>query len=103
MEKVCLLWPRKFLKDALGKGVLVNQFRIVTEFEPKGDQIKAISKLVDDIEKGALHQVLLGVTGSGKTFTIANVIHAVQRPALVIVHNKTLAAQLYGEFKTAVS
>jgi excinuclease ABC subunit B len=86
--------------DALEKGVLVNQFRIVTEFEPKGDQIKAISELVDGIEKGALHQVLLGVTGSGKTFTIANVIHAVQRPALVIVHNKTLAAQLYGEFKT---
>ncbi|MGZ6226391.1 MAG: DEAD/DEAH box helicase family protein, partial [Syntrophales bacterium] len=83
-----------------GKGVLLNQFRIVTEFEPKGDQINAISKLVDGIEKGAQHQVLLGVTGSGKTFTIANVIHAVQKPALVIVHNKTLAAQLYGEFKT---
>lgn len=79
---------------------MVNQFRIVTEFEPKGDQTKAISKLVVGIEKGASHQVLLGVTGSGKTFTIANVIHAVQRPALVIVHNKTLAAQLYGEFKT---
>ncbi|MGZ6230931.1 MAG: excinuclease ABC subunit UvrB [Syntrophales bacterium] len=78
----------------------MNQFRIVTEFEPKGDQINAISKLVDGIEKGAQHQVLLGVTGSGKTFTIANVIHAVQKPALVIVHNKTLAAQLYGEFKT---
>ncbi|MGZ3577498.1 MAG: excinuclease ABC subunit UvrB [Syntrophales bacterium] len=78
----------------------MNRFRIVTEFEPKGDQINAISKLVDGIEKGAQHQVLLGVTGSGKTFTIANVIHAVQKPALVIVHNKTLAAQLYGEFKT---
>ena len=78
----------------------MNQFRIVTEFEPQGDQVKAIPELVDGIEKGALHQVLLGVTGSGKTFTIANVIQAVQRPALVIVHNKTLAAQLYGEFKT---
>ncbi|HET6460898.1 MAG TPA: excinuclease ABC subunit UvrB [Syntrophales bacterium] len=77
----------------------MNQFRIVTEFEPKGDQIKAISELADGIEKGDLHQVLLGVTGSGKTFTIANVINAVQRPALVIVHNKTLAAQLYSEFK----
>lgn len=77
----------------------MNQFRIVTEFEPKGDQVKAISELADGIEKGDLHQVLLGVTGSGKTFTIANVINAVQRPALVIVHNKTLAAQLYGEFK----
>src|SRR5512136_133668 len=77
----------------------MNQFRIVTEFEPKGDQTKAIAELIKGIEKGALHQVLLGVTGSGKTFTIANVIEAVQRPALVIAHNKTLAAQLYGEFK----
>ena len=77
----------------------MNQFRIVTEFEPKGDQVKAIAELVRGVEKGEPHQVLLGVTGSGKTFTIANVIHTVQRPALVIVHNKTLAAQLYGEFK----
>ncbi len=89
-----------FRKSVLRKEcVLLNQFRIVTEFEPKGDQIKAISKLVDGIEKGAQHQVLLGVTGSGKTFTIANAIYAVQKPALVIAHNKTLAAQLYGEFK----
>ena len=78
----------------------MNQFRIVTEFEPKGDQTKAIAELIEGVEKGAPHQVLLGVTGSGKTFTIANVIEAVQRPALVIAHNKTLAAQLYGEFKT---
>jgi len=78
----------------------MNPFRIVTEFEPKGDQIKAIAELVDGVCRGEDHQVLLGVTGSGKTFTIANVIHAVQRPALVIAHNKTLAAQLYGEFKT---
>ncbi len=78
---------------------IMNQFRIVTEFEPKGDQVKAIEELVRGVEKGEPHQVLLGVTGSGKTFTIANVIHTVQRPALVIVHNKTLAAQLYGEFK----
>ncbi len=77
----------------------MNKFQIVTEFEPKGDQGKAIAKLVEGVEKGAPHQVLLGVTGSGKTFTIANVIHAVQRPALIIAHNKTLAAQLYGEFK----
>jgi excinuclease ABC subunit B len=77
----------------------VNKFQIVTEFEPKGDQEKAIAELVEGVEKGAPHQVLLGVTGSGKTFTVANVIHAVQRPALVIAHNKTLAAQLYGEFK----
>ncbi|MEN6320782.1 MAG: excinuclease ABC subunit UvrB [Syntrophaceae bacterium] len=77
----------------------MNQFRIVTEFEPKGDQTKAIERLVMGVRTGEPHQVLLGVTGSGKTFTIANVIHAVQRPALVIAHNKTLAAQLYGEFK----
>src|SRR5512136_342966 len=77
----------------------MNQFRIVTEFEPKGDQIKAIAELVRGVDKGDHHQVLLGVTGSGKTFTIANVIQTVQRPALVIAHNKTLAAQLYGEFK----
>ena len=77
----------------------MNKFQIVTEFEPKGDQTKAIAELVEGVEKGAPHQVLLGVTGSGKTFTIANVIHTVQRPALVIAHNKTLAAQLYGEFK----
>jgi len=78
----------------------MNKFRIVTEFEPKGDQTEAITELIEGIEKGEPHQVLLGVTGSGKTFTIANVIYAVQRPTLVIAHNKTLAAQLYGEFKT---
>jgi excinuclease ABC subunit B len=78
----------------------MNPFRIVTEFEPKGDQTKAIAELVEGIQRGDDHQVLLGVTGSGKTFTIANVIQAVQRSALVIAHNKTLAAQLYGEFKT---
>ncbi len=74
-------------------------FRIVTQFTPKGDQPKAIRELTEGIEKGHGHQVLLGVTGSGKTFTIANVIENVQKPALVIAHNKTLAAQLYGEFK----
>jgi excinuclease ABC subunit B len=78
----------------------MNAFRIVTEFEPKGDQTKAIAELVAGLHAGHDHQVLLGVTGSGKTFTIANVIQAVQRPALVIAHNKTLAAQLYEEFKT---
>jgi excinuclease ABC subunit B len=78
----------------------MNQFKMVTEFEPKGDQPRAIEQLVAGLARGDHHQVLLGVTGSGKTFTIANVIQAVQRPALVIAHNKTLAAQLYGEFKT---
>ncbi|HBH86356.1 MAG TPA: excinuclease ABC subunit B [Syntrophaceae bacterium] len=78
----------------------MHRFRIFTEFEPKGDQTKAIAELSRSVDQGDPHQVLLGVTGSGKTFTIANVIQAVQRPALVIAHNKTLAAQLYGEFKT---
>jgi excinuclease ABC subunit B len=77
----------------------MQKFRIFSEFKPSGDQPQAIAKLVAGIEGGAGHQVLLGVTGSGKTFTIANVIEAVQRPALIIAHNKTLAAQLYGEFK----
>jgi len=77
----------------------MQKLQIVSEFEPKGDQPQAIAKLAAGINGGAEHQVLLGVTGSGKTFTIANVIEAVQRPALIIAHNKTLAAQLYGEFK----
>ena len=78
----------------------MNRFKMITEFEPRGDQPQAIERLVEGVQNGAGHQVLLGVTGSGKTFTIANVIQAVQRPALIIAHNKTLAAQLYGEFKT---
>ncbi|MEI6316098.1 MAG: DEAD/DEAH box helicase family protein, partial [Syntrophus sp. (in: bacteria)] len=78
----------------------MTAFRIVSEFEPQGDQPQAITKLTAGIEQGLPHQVLLGVTGSGKTFTVAQVIQAVQRPALVIAHNKTLAAQLYGEFKS---
>jgi excinuclease ABC subunit B len=78
----------------------MNRFKMITDFEPRGDQPRAIEKLASGIEKGYPHQVLLGVTGSGKTFTIANVIQRVQRPSLVIAHNKTLAAQLYAEFKT---
>jgi excinuclease ABC subunit B len=73
---------------------------MVTEFEPRGDQPRAIEQILAGLARGDGHQVLLGVTGSGKTFTIANVIQAVQRPTLVMAHNKTLAAQLYGEFKT---
>ncbi|MEW6570919.1 MAG: excinuclease ABC subunit UvrB [Nitrospirota bacterium] len=76
-----------------------DRFRLVTNFMPRGDQPKAISELSKAIEKGTKHQVLLGVTGSGKTFTIANVVANVNKPTLVIAHNKTLAAQLYGEFK----
>lgn len=75
------------------------KFKLRSQFEPKGDQPEAINKLVEGIQKRQRFQTLLGVTGSGKTFTIANVIERVQKPTLVISHNKTLAAQLYGEFK----
>ena len=73
-------------------------FRLVSEFEPTGDQPQAITELVDGLDRGERHQVLLGVTGSGKTFTIANVVARTQRPTLVLAHNKTLAAQLHAEF-----
>ncbi len=76
------------------------RFRIASDYEPKGDQPEAITSLSKNLKDGVPHQVLLGVTGSGKTFTMANVIERLQRPTLVISHNKTLAAQLYGEFKT---
>ncbi len=75
-----------------------GQFRLQTDFLPQGDQQQAIDRLVEAIREGRRHQVLLGVTGSGKTFTIAKVIEAVNRPTLVLSHNKTLAAQLYQEF-----
>jgi excinuclease ABC subunit B len=75
------------------------RFVLKSDYEPAGDQPKAIESLVEGLESGLAAQTLLGVTGSGKTFTIANVIAAVQRPTLIIAHNKTLAAQLYGEFK----
>jgi len=76
------------------------KFKLHTNFTPKGDQPDAIGKLVEGIEDGRKYQTLLGVTGSGKTFTIANVIERIQLPTLIISHNKTLAAQLYGEFKS---
>lgn len=74
-------------------------FKLVTSYQPAGDQPKAIRDLVDGVNEGEQYQTLLGVTGSGKTFTIANLIQEVQRPTLVLTHNKTLVAQLYGEFK----
>jgi excinuclease ABC subunit B len=77
----------------------MGDFRLTTSFTPKGDQEQAIKRLTAGLKDGKEHQVLLGVTGSGKTFTVANVIEKVERPTLVIAHNKTLAAQLYGEFK----
>jgi excinuclease ABC subunit B len=78
----------------------MNSFKLKSEYKPTGDQPGAIEKLVANLEKGVRDQVLLGVTGSGKTFTMANVVERVQCPTLVISHNKTLAAQLYTEFKT---
>jgi len=76
-----------------------ERFKVHSKFAPAGDQPQAIAELVDGIQSGLASQTLLGVTGSGKTFTIANVIAQVQRPTIVMAHNKTLAAQLYGEFK----
>ncbi len=75
------------------------KFKVVSEFKPTGDQPEAIRQLTEGMESGERYQTLLGVTGSGKTFTVANVIENVQRPTLVLAHNKTLAAQLYSEFK----
>lgn len=78
----------------------MSEFQLVTRFQPAGDQPDAIRQMVEGLEAGLSHQTLLGVTGSGKTFSIANVIARVQRPTLVLAPNKTLAAQLYGEFKS---
>ncbi|HLX99619.1 MAG TPA: DEAD/DEAH box helicase family protein, partial [Roseiarcus sp.] len=77
-----------------------RRFRVVSEFEPQGDQPQAIEELVKGVRSHERDQVLLGVTGSGKTFTMAKVIEATQRPALILAPNKTLAAQLYGEFRS---
>ncbi len=76
-----------------------DRFALASDFEPRGDQERAIGELIDGLNRGDRHQVLLGVTGSGKTFTMAQVVAAINRPALVMAHNKTLAAQLYQEFK----
>ena len=78
---------------------MTEEFKVVSKFGPAGDQPKAINELVQGVNNGLMDQTLLGVTGSGKTFTIANVIEKLQRPAIVMAHNKTLAAQLYGEFR----
>ena len=95
-------WPppklKSPLKDESGGGG--KRFRIVSDYTPAGDQPQAIKELVEGIARGERDQVLLGVTGSGKTFTMAKVIEQTQRPALILAPNKTLAAQLYGEMKT---
>src|SRR6516225_3453976 len=74
-------------------------YELVSSYAPAGDQPQAIAKLNESLLSGAKHQALLGVTGSGKTFTVANVIRTLNKPTLIISHNKTLAAQLYSEFK----
>src|SRR3989344_9690881 len=76
-----------------------NKFKLQARWNPKGDQPKAIKALIEGVKKGMEHQTLLGITGSGKTFTIAGVIEKISKPALVIAHNKTLAAQLTQEFR----
>ncbi|MCK4981971.1 MAG: DEAD/DEAH box helicase family protein, partial [Victivallaceae bacterium] len=78
----------------------MSLFNLVSDFKPTGDQPEAIKALLDGFKKGEEYQTLLGVTGSGKTFTLANVISKLDRPVLVLSHNKTLAAQLYSEFKS---
>ena len=80
-------------------GIIMDHFKLVSEYAPTGDQPQAIAELVEGFREGNQFETLLGVTGSGKTFTMANVIQALNKPTLIIAHNKTLAAQLYGEMK----
>ena len=77
----------------------MNEFKLKAQYKPTGDQPQAIEELVKGFKEGDQFQTLLGVTGSGKTFTMANIIEKLNKPTLIIAHNKTLAAQLYGEFK----
>ncbi|MDB5624042.1 MAG: excinuclease subunit UvrB, partial [Devosia sp.] len=93
-------WMPHKAQNRLSKRMAGKPFRMVTDYEPAGDQPTAIAELVEGIENGETDQVLLGVTGSGKTFTAAQVIARTNRPALILAPNKTLAAQLYGEFKS---
>ena len=78
----------------------MTEFQLTSNYSPSGDQPKAIDRIVSNLESDVKNQVLLGVTGSGKTFTIANAIQKYQKPTIILSHNKTLAAQLYGEFKS---
>lgn len=77
----------------------MEQFELVSGYQPGGDRPTAIAEIVEGINNGKKHQTLLGATGTGKTFTVSNVIKAVNKPTLIIAHNKTLAGQLYSEFK----
>ena len=87
------------MKNVILGGFFMEKFVIHSEFNPTGDQPQAIEELAKSIQDGNKFQTLLGVTGSGKTFTMANIIQKVQKPTLILAHNKTLAAQLYSEFK----
>jgi excinuclease ABC subunit B len=86
-------------RDRVCCTALPTPFTLKTDLKPMGDQPRAIKELVEGVKRGDPSQVLLGITGSGKTFTVAQVVEQIQRPTLVIAHNKTLAHQLYGEFK----
>src|SRR5688572_7687470 len=77
----------------------MSDFKLVSKYQPDGDQPRAIAQLTEGLIKGEKEQTLLGVTGSGKTFTMANIVQNMQKPTLILSHNKTLAAQLYGEFR----
>ncbi len=92
--------PARFIRLARDQKVIIMNFKLVSSYEPQGDQPAAIAAMVKGLNAGEKHQVLMGITGSGKTFSIAQVIAKVNRPALVMAHNKTLAAQLYQEFKS---
>lgn len=83
----------------MGELTLTDKFELVSEYKPSGDQPRAIERLVAGLNNGLKHQTLLGATGTGKTFTVSNVIQEVNKPTLIMAHNKTLAGQLYSEFK----
>src|SRR5438132_3118321 len=91
--------PMRAPEKRLAPASADSRFELVSDFQPQGDQPTALAELTEGIRRGDGHQVLLGVTGSGKTFTMASVLAQVNRPTLVMAHNKTLAAQLYQEFK----
>ena len=98
--RVLKIIPLSYLAENFGRiKAVAKQFELQSSYKPAGDQPGAIDQLVNGIGAGLASQILLGVTGSGKTFTMANVIQKLQRPTIVMAHNKTLAAQLYGEFK----
>ena len=99
LRMVFKMWLILNVSKVTKEVLTMNKFVLKAPYQPTGDQPQAIEELVKGFKEGNQCQTLLGVTGSGKTFTMANVIQELQKPTLVIAHNKTLAAQLYGEFK----